>query len=104
MLGRNGYTGACLATLVTGSDRREMTPDEARVFVLEVLSDGAKHTTAAIDAASAARGKRCPDATVRFLAKLRLQGIVEGELSAPHRTWLWWLPEFPDAPEPPVDV
>lgn len=83
--------------------RREMTPAEAQRFVVGLLSDGAKRTTQQVDAASAAAGKRCPDATVRFLAKLRLRGVVEGELSAPHRTWLWWLPGNGDGPEPPVD-
>ncbi len=80
-----------------------MTAQEAERFVLSLLADGRKHTTAQVDAASKREGKRCPDATVRFLAKLRLQGKVEGELSMAHRTWLWWHPAHPDAVEPPVE-
>lgn len=83
-------------------ERKEMTFEEAEVFVLAYLDDGRKHTTQDIDAASARRGKRCPDSTVRFLSRLRLMGRIEGELSPPHRTWLWWRPDHPDAPEPPV--
>ncbi|MBW3582787.1 MAG: hypothetical protein KY455_06775 [Euryarchaeota archaeon] len=77
--------------------RREMAPEEAERFILGLLSDGRKRTTQEVDRASAEAGKRCPDATVRFLSKLRLQGKIEGEFSLPHRTWLWW---HPDVAEP----
>lgn len=79
-----------------------MTAQEAERFVLALLSQGNKLTTKQVDEASRQQGKRCPDATVRFLAKLRLQGKIMGELSMAHRTWLWWHPEHPDAPEPPL--
>lgn len=81
-----------------------MTFEEAERFVLAYLADGRKHTTQEVAGASAARGKRCPDSTVRFLSRLRLLGRVEGELSVPHRTWLWWHPDHPDAEPPPVDA
>jgi hypothetical protein len=87
---------------VAARSRQVMTEEEAQRFVLGFLADGRKHTTEEVDGASAASGKRCPDATVRFLAKLRLRGLILGELSLAHRSWLWWRPEFPDAaaPEP----
>lgn len=78
-----------------------MTYEEAEAFVHGFLSDGRKHTTQEIDAATAKQGKRCPDSTVRFLSRMRLLGKIEGDLSPPHRTWLWWLPGHDDAPEPP---
>lgn len=80
-----------------------MTFAEAEVFVMELLGDGVKHTTAAINDATARAGKRCPDSTVRFLSRLRLMGRIAGELSPAHRTWLWWRPEFGDAPAPPLE-
>ncbi len=77
-----------------------MSAAQAESFVLELLSDGRKHTTMDVDEASQRAGKRCPDATVRFLAKLRLTGKIEGELSVAHRSWLWWHPAHPDAEAP----
>lgn len=80
-----------------------MSLQEAERFVLDFLDDGRKHTTQEVDAASRREGKRCPDATVRFLAKLRLRGKIDGELSMPHRTWLWWLPGQGEGPAPPIE-
>lgn len=77
-----------------------MTDQEAETFVLRLLDDGRKRTTMQIDAASRQEGKRCPDSTVRFLAKLRLAGKIHGEMSLEHRTWLWWHPDHPDARAP----
>jgi hypothetical protein len=88
---------------VASDDRRVMTADEAEAFVLGLLGDGRKRTTAQIDAATARAGRRCPDATVRFLAKLRLRGKIHGELSLEHRSWLWWHPDHPEAPAPELD-
>lgn len=79
-----------------------MDVQEAERFVLRFLDDGRRHTTQEVDAATRAVGKRCPDSTVRFLSKLRLRGHIEGELSLPHRTWLWWLPGNDEGPGPPV--
>lgn len=85
-----------------GADRRrEMTYEEAERFVQRFLADGRKHTTQEIDTATAKEGKRCPDSTVRFLSRMRLLGKIEGDLSPPHRTWLWWLPGRGDG-EPPL--
>lgn len=92
----------CVANSMEPGPRRVMSPEEAEAFVLGFLDDGRKHTTTEVDVASASSGRRCPDATVRFLAKLRLQGKIHGELSMEHRTWLWWHPDHPEAqaPEP----
>ena len=34
---------------------------------------------------------RCPDSTVIFLNRLRLRGIIKGELSKERRGWVWWV-------------
>ena len=87
----------------SGSALREMTFAEAEAFIHGYLGDGRKHSTTDINQATARAGKRCPDSTVRFLSRLRLLGKVAGELSAAHRSWLWWRPDFAAAPAPPVE-
>ena len=33
----------------------------------------------------------CPDNTPVFLNKLRLRGIIKGQLSPEKRGWIWWI-------------
>jgi len=33
----------------------------------------------------------CPDSTPVFLNRLRIQGILEGQLSKEKRAWVWWI-------------
>jgi len=33
----------------------------------------------------------CPDNTPIFLNRLRIQGILEGQLSREKRAWVWWI-------------
>ena len=35
----------------------------------------------------------CPDNTPVFLNKLRLKGIIKGQLSPEKRGWIWWIKE-----------
>lgn len=72
--------------------RRLMSHEEARAFVLGLLGDGKPRKTQEVDAAANERGKKCPDSTVKFLARLRLEGVVEGRLDPATGTWLWWAP------------
>jgi len=65
----------------------------AERFVLSLLQQRGRLTTAEVESAARAEGKRCPDQTVLFLAKLRLRGKIRGEISAPARGWVWWVEE-----------
>lgn len=33
----------------------------------------------------------CPDNTPVFLNRLRLKGIIKGQLSPERRGWIWWI-------------
>ena len=72
--------------------RRVMSYEEARTFVLGLLEGGRPMTTRDVDQAANREGKQCPDSTVKFLARLRLEGVVEGRLDARTGTWSWRAP------------
>lgn len=67
-----------------------MSYEEARAFVLDLLRDGRELTTRQVDEAANRHGKKCPDSTVKFLARLRLDGTVNGRLDPATGTWVWW--------------
>ena len=33
----------------------------------------------------------CPDSSPVFLNRLRIQGVIEGQLSKERRGWTWWI-------------
>jgi len=64
---------------------------EAENFVIRLLQERGRLTTRQIEAAARERESECPDATVRFLNKLRLSGKIKGEISMEERGWVWHL-------------
>lgn len=72
------------------SQRRVMSEAEASVFILRLLKDGARRTTQEVEAATNALAVQCPDSPARFLMKLQLKGLIEGQLDASARGWVWW--------------
>jgi hypothetical protein len=73
------------------SDRRVMGEAEANAFILEFLADGRRRSTLEVEAATNAGGVQCPDSPAKFLMKMQLRGLIEGELDAKARGWVWWL-------------
>jgi hypothetical protein len=67
-----------------------MSDAEATAFILAFLSDGARRTTQEVEAATNSQGVQCPDSPVKFLMKLQLRGLIEGELNPAARGWVWW--------------
>ncbi|MCL4326141.1 MAG: hypothetical protein M1481_04895 [Candidatus Thermoplasmatota archaeon] len=65
--------------------------DEAIDFILNFLKKNGKVTTDEVENATKKVGKRCPDATVLFLATLKMKGIIKGEFSESHHGWVWWV-------------
>ncbi|HIH02146.1 TPA: hypothetical protein HA259_08825 [Thermoplasmata archaeon] len=49
-------------------------------------------TTMEIEKFAGEEGRRCPDQTVLFLAKMRGKGLIDGEPSTERKGWLWSLP------------
>ena len=72
------------------SARRVMTDAEATAFILAFLADGARRTTHEVEAATNSQAVQCPDSPVKFLMKLQLRGLIEGELDPKARGWVWW--------------
>lgn len=72
------------------SERRVMSEAEASAFILALLKDGRRRTTQQVEAATNALGVQCPDSPARFLMKLQLKGLIEGQLDPAARGWVWW--------------
>jgi len=61
-------------------------------FIVSLLNKaGRPLTTREVQESAEKALIQCPDSTVVFLNKLRLKGIVKGELSKEKRSWIWWV-------------
>ena len=73
------------------SQRRVMSEGEANAFILGFLADGRRRSTLEVEAATNALSVQCPDSPAKFLMKMHLRGLIEGELDATARGWVWWV-------------
>ena len=74
------------------SERRVMSEAEATAFIVSFLTDGSRRTTQQVEDATNSQGVQCPDSPVKFLMKLQLRGLIDGELDPKARGWVWWIP------------
>ncbi len=65
---------------------------EAEAYILQLLRSRGSMTTMQIEEHAREDAKRCPDHTVRFLSKMKMKGLIKGEVSIECRGWLWSLP------------
>lgn len=73
-------------------ENRVLKNEEADQLIIELLKDaGCPLTTREVQKETQKRLVRCPDSTVVFLNKLRLKGVVHGEMSKERRGWIWWV-------------
>ena len=73
-------------------ERRSLTEEEAIEIILSILKAAGKPlTTREIEEQTHKILVQCPDKTPVFLNKLRLKGIIKGELSLERRGWIWWI-------------
>jgi len=71
---------------------RSLSEEDAIQLVLSILKAAGKPmTTKEIEEETRKRLVQCPDKTPMFLNRLRLKGIVKGELSPERRGWIWWI-------------
>ena len=63
----------------------------AEAYVIRMLREGGPMSTMEVEARSRRSGRRCPDQTVIFLAKMRKKCLIKGEASIERRGWLWWV-------------
>jgi len=71
---------------------RKLGEKEAAELILDILrkAEGSL-TTREIERETRKLLVACPDSTPVFLNRLRIQGIVEGQLSRERRGWVWWI-------------
>lgn len=71
---------------------RSLGEEEAIELVLSILKAAGKPlTTREIEEETKKRLVQCPDKTPVFLNRLRLRGVVKGQLSPERRGWIWWV-------------
>jgi len=71
---------------------RKLGEKEAIEIILDILRKAGKPlTTREIEKETRKLLVSCPDSTPVFLNRLRIQGIVEGQLSKERRAWVWWI-------------
>jgi hypothetical protein len=71
---------------------RSLSEEEAIQLVLSILKAAGKPlTTKEIEEETRKRLAQCPDKTPVFLNRLRLKGVIRGQLSTERRGWVWWI-------------
>jgi len=73
-------------------EKRSLSEEEAIELVLSILKAAGKPlTTREIEEETKKRLVQCPDKTPVFLNRLRLKGMIKGQLSPERRGWIWWI-------------
>ena len=70
----------------------KLTEEESLELILSVLKAAGKPlTTRDVDGEIRKRLISCPDGLPVLLNKLRLRGLVKGQLSPERKGWIWWI-------------
>ena len=71
---------------------RKLGEKEATEIILNILKKTEKPlTTREIEDATKKLLVSCPDSTPVFLNRLRIQEIIQGQLSRERKAWVWWV-------------
>ena len=71
---------------------RILRGDEADKLIIQLLKNAGKPLTSReVQAETEKRLVRCPDTTVVYLNRLRINGVIKGEMNKEKRAWLWWI-------------
>lgn len=71
---------------------KKLSEKEAISLVISILKETGKPlTTREIEEKTRKHRVSCPDKTPIFLNRLRIKGIIEGQLSPERRGWIWWI-------------
>jgi len=71
---------------------KRLSENEAIDLIISILRTvGKPLTTREIETETRKRMVSCPDRTPIFLNRLRLKGIVKGQLSVEKGAWIWWV-------------
>jgi len=70
----------------------KLNEKEATKIILSILKKAEKPlSTRDIEGETRKLLIACPDNTPVFLNRLRLKGIIKGQLSPERRGWIWWI-------------
>jgi len=81
---------------MTCLSEHKMTEDESFKLIMTILkSAGQPLTTRDIEGEIRKKLISCPDNLPVLLNRLRLKGLVKGQLSVERRGWIWWIEANP---------
>lgn len=69
---------------------RKMSREEGEEKIIKILKDKGRMSSFEIDSIFKEREEECPDSLVVFLARMRRQGKIKGEVSRERKGWVWW--------------
>jgi hypothetical protein len=73
-------------------NERRPSEEEAFELIMSVLKAADKPlTTRDIDGEIKKRFVSCPDSLPILLNRLRLRGLIKGQLSIERKGWVWWI-------------
>ena len=71
---------------------RRLSEEEAFELIMSVLKAARKPlTTRDVDGEIRKRFVSCPDSLPVLLNRLRLKGLIKGQLSVERKGWIWWI-------------
>ena len=71
---------------------KKLSEKEAIEIIISILKKAKKPlSTRDIEGETRKLLVACPDNTPVFLNKLRLKGVINGQLSPERRGWIWWI-------------
>jgi len=71
---------------------KKLSEKEAVRIILSILEKAEKPlSTRDIEGETRKLLITCPDNTPVFLNRLRLKGVIKGQLSPERRGWIWWI-------------
>ena len=78
--------------IATVMSLKKLSEKEATKIILSILKKAeGPLSTRVIEGETRKLLVACPDNTPVFLNRLRLKGVVKGQLSPERRGWIWWI-------------